>query len=215
MEQHFRPFPSLVVAPKTGAEQFHNGGEILPFDLLHFWRWSASDLASNALRGRLAEFLVGNALGIIQGMRAEWDAYDLRTSTGVTIEVKSAAYLQTWSQSKLSTIQFDIRPTRYWDAEANVYHQTSQRQAQVYVFALLAHQDKQTLDPMNVDQWQFLVLPTHVLNERIPTQKQIRLSKLIEIGATFCKYHQLCESMETVETSFPSGGCESPDCGVE
>lgn len=185
------PLPPIAVSRKTGSEQFHTNGKTLPFDLLSFWQWSASDLASNALRGRLAEFLVANALGIIEGVRSEWDAYDLRTPEGVTIEVKSAAYLQTWMQTKLSTIQFDVRPTRYWDAATNVYHPTSQRQAQVYVFALLAHQDKNTLDPLNIDQWRFFVLPTRVLNERFPIQKQVRLSKLLKIGAKPCDYHQL------------------------
>jgi hypothetical protein len=181
---------------KSGHEQFHAGGKAIQFDLLSFWQWSASDLVSNALRGRLAEFLVGNALGIIDGVRSEWDAYDLRTAEGVTIEVKSAAYLQT-SQVKLSTIQFDVRLTRYWDVATNVYHPISKRQAQVYVFALLAHQDKNTLDPLNIDQWRFFALPTYVLNERLPIQKQVRLSRLLEIGAVQCDYHGLKDTIES------------------
>jgi hypothetical protein len=42
-------------------------------------------------------------------------AYDLITSTGIRIEVKSSAYLQSWSQKRLSTISFSISPARYWD----------------------------------------------------------------------------------------------------
>jgi hypothetical protein len=30
----------------------------------------------------------------------------------------------------------------------------------LYVFCLLAHKDKSTLDPLNMDQWQFFVLAT-------------------------------------------------------
>lgn len=29
--------------------------------------------------------------------RREWDAYDLVTPTGTTLEVKSSAYVQTWT----------------------------------------------------------------------------------------------------------------------
>lgn len=181
----------IIATRKTGQEPFHSSGHSLPFDLLSFWQWSASDLMSNALRGRLAEFLVGCALGIVEGVRAEWDAYDLRTADGTTIEVKSAAYVQTWTQRKLSTIQFDIAPTRYWNAATNVYESDSRRQADVYVFALLAHQDKATVDPFNVDQWRFFVLPTGVLNSRVPAQRQIRLSRLVEIGAREYGYAQL------------------------
>jgi hypothetical protein len=64
-------YSQLVVARKTGGEQFRDGSRPLPFDLLTFWQWSASDLASNALRGRVAEFLVAQALGAADDVRAE------------------------------------------------------------------------------------------------------------------------------------------------
>ena len=52
----------------------------------------------NTARGTLAEFLVAAALGLLDTPRLEWDSYDLKTRTGVTIEVKSAAYIQSWKQ---------------------------------------------------------------------------------------------------------------------
>jgi hypothetical protein len=76
--------PTLIVNRKKGSEPIRVGQTVLGFDLLSFWQWSASDLVSNALPGRLAEFLVAQALGIADGMRAEWDAYDLRTHKGLT-----------------------------------------------------------------------------------------------------------------------------------
>jgi len=33
---------------KEGRESFHSNGRQLPFDLLSYWQWSASDLVSNA-----------------------------------------------------------------------------------------------------------------------------------------------------------------------
>jgi len=42
----------------------------------------------------LAEYLVATVLGLNQGVRNEWDAYDLETEAGLKIEVKSAAYIQ-------------------------------------------------------------------------------------------------------------------------
>jgi hypothetical protein len=82
---------------KCGTERFRNGTTLLDFNLLDFWQWSSSDLVSNALRGRVAEFLVAQALGVSDGIRNEWDSYDLRSPSGLRIEVKSAAYLQTWA----------------------------------------------------------------------------------------------------------------------
>jgi hypothetical protein len=193
----------LAVARKTGCEQFRNGSQPLPFDLLSFWQWSASDLVSNALRGRLAEFLVARALGIADNVRAEWDAFDLRSASGATIEVKSAAYLQTWAQKRISAISFDIAPTRFWDAATNVIASEPRRQADLYVFALLGHQDKATLDPMDVGQWIFFVLATAVLNARLPAQKQLGLIGLRSLGSVECAFGQLREAIEAVAQAAP------------
>jgi len=163
---------------KTGNEKFHASHKVLDFDLLAFWQWSVSDLVSNATRGRLAEFLVARALGINVDVRDEWDAYDLETSSGIKIEVKSAAYLQTWFQPKFSIISFRVQKTREWNRVTNKQSAEIKRQADVYVFALLAHKDKSTIDPLDVDQWEFYVLPTRMLDERKRSQHSITLNSL-------------------------------------
>jgi hypothetical protein len=63
---------------------------------LEFWKWAFSDFLSNALRGVLAEFIVAKAMDCTDVQRTEWDAYDVITSDGIKIEVKSSAYLQSW-----------------------------------------------------------------------------------------------------------------------
>jgi hypothetical protein len=197
-------YPRLSVSRKTGGERFRCGSEPLPFDVLSFWQWSASDLASNALRGRVAEFLVAQALGVADGVRAEWDAYDLRSAGGATIEVKSAAYLQTWSQKAPSVITFDIAPTRYWDSATNVIAAEVRRQADLYVFALLAHRDKATLDPMGMSQWVFFVLPTSALNARLPSRKQLGLAGLRSLGPFQCAFGQLRDVVEAMTQVGPN-----------
>lgn len=171
-------FGRLPPKRMTGAEPFHAGSTALDFDLLSFWQWCRSDLLSNAARGVLAEYLVARALGVVDGIRDEWAAYDLITPEGIKVEVKSAAYLQSWHQEKLSAISFRTPKTRAWDPETNVLGDKSQRQADVYVFALLFHRNKATADPMDVTQWEFYVVPTHVLNDRQRSQHSITLPSL-------------------------------------
>jgi hypothetical protein len=201
------PLPPLVVNRKTGAEPFRVGSIPVDFNLLNFWQWSASDLVSNALRGRLAEYLVAQALGIADGVRSEWDAYDLRSLQGHTIEVKSAAYLQTWAQTALSAITFDIAPTRFWDAATNELATEVRRQADLYVFALLAHREKQTLDAMDLSQWEFYLLPTAILNARRAKQKQMSLSTLLRLDPVRCGFRDLGPSIERVAAALvnPAG----------
>ena len=172
------PYPALTVALRTGAEPFHLGGRALSFDVLSFWRWSASDLVSNVWRGILAEYLVAQAMGVAGRARIEWDASDLHTPNGLRIEVKSAAYLQSWAQRTPSAIGFDIAKKRAWDATTNTPLPQASRTAAVYVFALLAHRDKATLDPLDLSQWEFYVVPCQVLDKVCGAQKRIGLTAL-------------------------------------
>jgi len=167
-----------------GSELFRSAGKSLEFDVLEFWRWSASDLVSNATRGRLAEFITARALGApTSGVRDEWAAYDLETPEGIKVEVKSSAYLQSWAQVRPSSVLFSVRKTRAWDRESNRQAVVPTREAEVYVFALLRHENKETLDPLDIDQWEFYVLPTRALNERRRSQHSITIKSLRALGA--------------------------------
>ena len=97
----------LTPALRTGDEPFRGGTP--PLRLLDYWRWSGSSLMDNTARGLLAEFLVAAALGLHKSPRTEWDSYDLRTPADITIEVKSAAAIQSWEQAAPTPIQFGDR----------------------------------------------------------------------------------------------------------
>ncbi|MGW3007472.1 hypothetical protein ACWC9R_01335 [Streptomyces sp. NPDC001219] len=167
----------LIIMRRSGREPIRAYGETVG-KLGEFWSWACSDLANNTMRGVLAEYLVATALGAATGTRTEWDTVDIRTPEEWRVEVKSAAYLQSWAQSQLSEISFSIAPASGWDAHTGTTSADVLRRSDVYVFCLLHHQDKQTLDPLDLDQWTFYVLPTRVLDERCPSQKTIRLSRL-------------------------------------
>ncbi len=64
------------------------------------------------------------------------------------------------------------------------------------MFALLAHKDQQTLDPLNLDQWEFFVLPTTALDKKDPTQKAIGLSALLALNPEEATYGTLAVAVE-------------------
>jgi hypothetical protein len=169
----------VTVLPKSGDERFHASNATLEFSLKDFWIWGVSDLICNLTRGHLAEFIVGKAIGSPGYVRNEWAAYDLLTRTGIKLEVKSSAYLQSWMQTDYSAIQFNVEKTKELDLVNGGYRGEPRRCADIYVFALLAHRDKATVDALNVKQWGFYVLPTSILNERLQTQF-ITLKTLVE-----------------------------------
>lgn len=171
-----------VPAPKrhTGSEPFLLEGRPLAEHLRDFWSWSASDLLSNALRGQLAEYIVGMALGCVRGdvTRREWDAYDLVTRDGIKVEVKSTAYLQSWGTTTRASRRFGISETYGWDARTNAYSSTLARNSDVYVFCVHTATERSAANPLELGQWEFLVVATSKINQVLPQQKTIGLPVL-------------------------------------
>lgn len=169
----------IIPTPKNGTEDLTFNGQKTEYKLLDFWRWSVSDLLSNATRGRLAEFIVGTAVGLNPDhIRDEWDAYDLKTEDGIKIEVKSAAYIQCWSQKCFSSISFSIKRSVYWDPVTNIESVKSRRHADLYVFCVLKHKDQSSIDPLKMEQWDFYILPTYRLDNYERSQSSITLNSL-------------------------------------
>lgn len=183
---------------KTGSEPFHDNGKPTGHKLLSFWQWSNSELVGNALRGILAEYLVASDIGNVSELRQEWDSYDLITSEGIKIEVKSSAYIQSWKQDKLSDIRFGIQPTYGLDPETDKRTNIKKRQADVYVFCVLASQEQSSLDPMDVSQWEFYVLATSVLNTKVPTQETMALSSLKRLKPVKVKYGEIYATIKSL-----------------
>ncbi|MFF5988035.1 hypothetical protein [Prauserella flavalba] len=189
---------------KTGDEPFLHGGRRLGPDLREFWSWASSDLIGNAMRGVLAEYVVGLALGCLHGgPRQEWDAADLRTRDGIRVEVKSSAYLQSWQQRRPSTLVFDIRPTTGWDATTNTFATERKRQADVYVFSVFTATDRAVADPLDLDQWDFYVMSTDRLNDAVGEQKSIRLTSLLRHAPRECDFGGLAAAVHAESPGAP------------
>ena len=189
--------PKLKVGRKTGRERFHTSGAAQPFCLEDFWRWSSSDLVSNATRGILAEYIVAWAVGAsTAGVRDEWAAYDLETPAGIKIEVKSAAYVQSWHQDRPSAIQFSIKKALSWNADTNMFGGTPTRAADVYVFAVLDHRDADTIDPLDLDQWRFYAVATAILEAQGADRKTLSLSALRKLASPVL-FDALAEAVQT------------------
>lgn len=163
--------------------------------LLNFWQWAYSDLIGNTERGAVAEYIVALACGIDEKIRIGWDTYDLELVNGIKIEVKSSAYLQTWKQREYSKPIFNIPQTIPWDYNENVYGTEKKRHADVYVFALLAHKDKDTLNPLDTRQWEFYVIKLRVIDGQLKAAKQVSLGRLVKLGAVKSTYDELLENI--------------------
>ena len=152
-----------------------------------FWAWAFSDVLSNINRAVLAEWLVGSALDCVGDIRPIWAPWDLEYR-GSRIEVKSTSYHQNWKRSPNSRGDFDIKATMAdfprdpavpFGPEAEYYTDPEiKRRADIYVFAYYAEEDPAKVDPLEVDDWRFYVLPTPELEAHFGTQKKVALSRI-------------------------------------
>ncbi len=131
----------------------------------------------------------------MDSQREEWDAYDLKTKNGLKIEIKSSSYLQSWEQKEFSKIIFGIQQTG--KTQSNNSERT--RKSDIYIFCVLSHKDKNSVDPLNLSQWDFYILETKILNEKVKTQKSITLSSLLRLNPIKIKYDSLKAEIEQIE----------------
>jgi hypothetical protein len=182
--------PEIKPVLKSESEELTFNGHSIGCKILNFWQWRMSNLLNNTDRGAFAEFIVAKSIRVDEP-KTEWSEFDIITENGeIKIEVKSASYIQAWGQSKFSTIRFPIKKTRSLHSETNTYSSEPKRHANVYVFCLLKHKDQKTLDPLKLEQWEFYVVKTAILNEKYGNQASISLSDLQKLTEPVF-YHKL------------------------
>lgn len=185
----------------TGNEHFYFDDMPTPHLLLDFWAWSSSDLLKGTLRGSLAEFIVATAIGEdITQMHEDRLPYDLSMPRGgetCRIEVKSSAYINAGAKEGLSTISFDIAPSRRDELGKKVLEESAARRASdVYVFCLFTCKDREAANPLILDDWSFIVVPTPTLDWSCGGQKSITLRSLLKLRVANVDYGNLGPAVE-------------------
>jgi hypothetical protein len=142
--------------PLRGDEQFLG----LDASVADFWRWGFSDLRDNTTRGVLAEFIVARAVGDDRPRRIGWDNFDVLMpgAPPVRIEVKSSAFLQSWSQKQHSELVFGRLFGRAFDADTNEYSAEPEVRADVFVFAVQTQKEPSSYAPLDLSRWSFYVV---------------------------------------------------------
>ena len=184
----------------TGNEEFTLNGCSTGITIKNFWNWAFSDLTDNTLRGIISEFLVYSSLRCspVQ-IRENWLPFDVTSPSGRRIEVKSAAYIQAWTpENTFSQIRFDIGKKLTWDNTTATYASKPKRNCDLYVFCLFTAKTRD-IPVLNLDYWDFYILPVYILEEKIPNQKSITLSSLLKLEPVKTNYTGLGTAIESVK----------------
>ena len=151
-------------------------------DLDAFLRWNSGRLLENRTRGAFAVWLVNRVLGLDPGEHHIESAEVDVTDGAITLKVKSAAYVQPGPQERPSPISFQIE----------------QRAALAYVFCLLVEQDPEMVDPQDLSQWRFWVVPTVRLHA---DRQSIGLQPLIRAHGEGISYEELPARVQALRPS--------------
>lgn len=193
-------YKRISVSKLIGSEQFKNVGQ-KKFSVLDFWQYGFSNLNSNVLRGALAEFIVENALkeNTELEVRNPWGDYDVLYK-GKKIEVKCCSYIQDWDQSKLTTIQWSgLKARELYYSEAvtkfSELNKPADYKSDIYVLALLKHQEHSTLDILDMDQWCFYVLTKEKLRELSKDRASISLARIEKFNTKPVSFNDLARTI--------------------
>lgn len=120
--------------------------------------------------------MVEKALGIDMAQNTDcWTLYDV-LYRDYRIEVKQTGYYHPWNEnSKISKIR------RFGITKANSSYESNEtvnkfeRQNDIYVFCLNIGETRVDFNPMNVDNWEFYIVPTKVINEKCGDNKRLTI----------------------------------------
>ena len=183
----------------NGSEVFEFNGKSIGFSLLDFWKFQYSNIYN--LQEYIAEFLVAQALEVKESQNTDsWTLYDIKYRN-TRIEVKETSYYHPWNEngkiSKQRTFGITKANSSYeCIGEENRY----ERQNDIYVFCLNTGMDKDSSNPMNLNNWEFYIVPTAFINEKCGDNKSISLGRLRSMGIVAKRYDEIKSEIDDIIT---------------
>lgn len=160
----------------SGKEVFTFQNEKTGLSILEYWQWLYSDIYD--LQDTLAEYIVAKALGKDEpDNTGTWTLYDI-SYREKRVEVKETSYYHSWQtdeepKSKVRSFGITKAYSEYQDNTSEL-----ERQNDVYVFCLNTGETKNDSNPLQLEHWEFYVVPTSIINEKCGEQKTISLSRV-------------------------------------
>ena len=181
----------------NGTEKFIFDGNSAGFDLLDFWRFQYSNVFN--LQEYIAEFIVAQALGIEKSQNTDsWTLFDIMYRN-TRIEIKETSYYHPWNEnaniSKQRTFGITKANSRYESSEGENRYE---RQNDIYVFCLNTGMDRESSYPLNLNHWEFYIIPTTFINEHCGNNKTISLGRIRNFGFPAKRYNEIKAEIDLI-----------------
>lgn len=181
----------------SGQENFSFDNINLGFTMLDYWRFHYSNIFD--LQDTIAEFIVAKALDIHESQNDQyWTLWDL-TYRDKHIEIKETSYYHSFNTNgKISKQRvFDIHKSNGGYDEKSGNNELI-RQNDLYIFCLNTGNTEEESYPLNLNNWEFYVVPTKVINEQCGDNKTISLGRIRSFGFNPIYYAHLKKEIDTV-----------------
>lgn len=174
----------------TETTLFTSNGEAIGLTMLDFWKYQYSNIFD--LQENIAEFIVGKALGLNEPCNRDgWSLYDILYRSK-RIEIKESGYYYSWQKNGKISNQRTFGVTSAY-GEDNV----KERQNDIYVFCLNTGITAAESNPLEMDNWEFFVVPTNVINQECPIeQKTLSLGRIRKLAPAtrYCDLKRVIDS---------------------
>jgi hypothetical protein len=200
---------SVKLQQKLGSEPFLLNGRSIDVRLAEFWRWGFSDLAIDAVREKLAEFLVLKALKIpTKSVRA---GSRFVTPRGSEMQVYSRTLIPGLGATPKSVIFGN--PKELLSGGRGKFA-AKEKYPEVFIFAVFLPPDAISMDPVNLDQWIFFALNSSILSGWERTW--INIHVLNEMGGSV-SFRDLPRAVADAEaiTKYMRFRCNADPCPLE
>ena len=160
----------------SGDEEFSFNGRATNMTMLEFWRWHYSEIFD--LQEKIAEYIVAKALGLNEADNVgSWTLYDI-DYRNTRIEIKETSYVHAWQtdeEEKSKRRSFGI--TKAHSEYGNPSSELA-RQNDIYVFCLNTGMTRAESNPLQLEHWEFYIVPTEVINEECGDGQSVSLSRV-------------------------------------
>lgn len=180
----------------NGDEKFVLNNKELKFGILDFWKSKHSNIFN--MQSEIAEFLVEKALGIDKAQNTDyWTLWDI-SYRNYRIEVKETGYYHLWNENSKISFKRSFGITKANSSyESEETENKFERQNDIYVFCLNTGNTKETSNPMNVNNWEFYIVSTAIINEQCGDNKHISLGRVRKI-AKQVKYEEIKKYIDMI-----------------
>ena len=180
----------------NGNENFSLNNKEMDFGILDFWKYKYSNVWN--MQEYIAEFIIEKALGMEKSHNTDsWTLYDI-LYRNTRIEVKETSYYHPWNEdgniSSQRTFGITMANSRY---ENEIEENKFERQNDIYVFCLNTGQTKEESNPMNLNNWEFYIIPTKTINEECGKNKTISLNRIRKMTSVV-KYEEIKNKIDEI-----------------